>query len=132
MSEERQVSSGGGRGIILILVGAILAVGVALFGANLGAFIDSVSFAVNVRALIGVLVVVGLIAAFLWIQGHRAWAQSKGYSSLLGLVLGFLVVVGFLILLCLPSRQKKVEEAEPAVGEASGEEEAPADEGRGD
>jgi len=131
MSEELQVSSGGGRGVMLILVGGILAVGMALFGANLGAFIDSLSFAVNVPAIIGVLVVVGLIAVFLWVQGHRVYAQSKGYSGLTGLVLGVLVAVGFLILLALPAR-KKAAEAEPAVSEASGEEEATADEDQGD
>jgi len=131
MSEERQVSSGGGHGVILILVGGILAVGMALFGANLGAFIDSLSFAVNVRAIVGVLVVVGLIAAFLWCQGHRLYALSKGYSGLTGVVLGLFAAVGLLILLALPAR-KKAAEAEPAVGEASGEEEAPADEGQGD
>jgi len=131
MSEERQVSSGAGRGVMLILLGGILVVGMALFGANLGAFIDSLSFPVNVRAIIGVLVVVGLIAAFLWCQGHRLYALSKGYSGLTGVALGLFAAVGFLILLVLPAR-KKGAEAEPAVSEASAEEEAPADEGRGD
>jgi len=131
MNEEHRVSSGGGSGVILILLGGIIVVGMALFGANLGAFIDSLSFAVNVRAIIGVLVVVGLIAAFLWCQGHRLYALSKGYSGLTGVVLGLFVAVGFLILLALPAR-KKAAEAEPAVSEASAEEEAPADEGQGD
>ncbi len=131
MSAERQVSSGGGRGIILILVGGILAAGIALFGANLGAFIDSVSFYVNVPVFVGVLVVVGIIAVFLWVQGHRLYAQSKGYAGFTGLVLGLFVVVGFLILLVLPAR-KRAAQAEPAVSEASAGEEAPAEEGRAD
>ncbi len=131
MSAEYQVSSGGGRGIILILVGGILAAGMALFGANMGAFIDSLLFAVNVRALVGVLVVVGIIAVFLWIQGHRLYAQSKGYSGFTGVVLGLFPAVGFLILLVLPAR-KRAAQAEPAVSEASAGEEAPAEEGRSD
>ena len=131
MSEGHQVSSGGGRGIGLILVGGILAVAVALLVANTDAVIDSVSFYVNVPVFAAVLAVVGLIAVFLWVQGHRVWAQSKGYSGLLGLVLGLFAVVGFLILLTLPVR-KKGAEAEPAAGEASAEEKAPADEGQGD
>ena len=131
MSEKHQVSSGSGRGIMLILVAAILAVAAALLVANSDQLIDSVSFYVNVPVFAAVLAVVGLIAVFLWVQGHRVWAQSKGYSGLLGLLLGVLVAIGFLILLALPAR-KKAAEAEPAVGEASAEEEAPADEGRGD
>jgi hypothetical protein len=130
MSEKHQVSSGAGRGIMLILVGAILLVAVALLWANVGALIDSVSFYVNVRVLVVVLAVVGLIAVFVWVQGHRVWAQSKGYSGLLGLLLGVLVAIGFLILLALPAR-KKAADAEPAVSEASAEEEAPADEDQG-
>lgn len=128
MSEEHRASSGGG--VAMILVGAVLVVGGGLLLANLGAFIDSVSFYVNVPVLVAVLVVVGLVAVFLWIQGHRVWAQAKGYSSLLGLVLGFLVVVGFVILLCLPSRGKKAA-VEPAVGEAGAEGDVSADEGQG-
>ena len=129
MSEDHRVSSGGGRGIILILVGGILGVGIALLVANTDALIDSVSFYVNVPVFAGVLAVVGLIAVFLWVQGHRVWAQSKGYSGLLGLVLGLFAAVGFLILLVLPV---KAAEAEPGVSEASAAEEAPADEGQGD
>ncbi|MCJ7749588.1 MAG: hypothetical protein MUQ65_00600 [Armatimonadetes bacterium] len=131
MSEEHRVSSGGGRGIILILAGGILAAAAALLVANTDAVIDSVSFYVNVPLFAGVLAVVGLIAVFLWVQGHRVYAQSKGYSGLLGLVLGLFAAVGFLILLALPAR-KKAAEAEPAVSEASAEEEAPADDGQGD
>ena len=131
MSEEHQVSSGGGRGIILILVGAILAVAAALLGAKIGAFIDSLPFAINAWIIIGVLVAAGLIAAFLWCQGHRLYARSKGYSGLTGVVLGLFAGVGFLVLLSLPAR-KKAAEAEPAMSEASAAEEAPADEGQGD
>jgi len=128
MTEEHRGSSGGG--VAMILVGAVLMVGVGLVAANTGRLIDSVSFFVNVPLLVAVLVVVGLVGIFLWIQGHRVWAQSKGYSSLLGLVLGFLVVIGFLILLCVPSRGKKAA-AGSAVGETGAEGDVPADEGEG-
>ncbi len=131
MSAERQVSSGGGRGIILILVGGILAAGIALFGANLGAFIDSVSFHVNVPVVVGVMVVVVIIAVFLWVQGHRLYAQSKGYAGFTGVVLALFPAVGFLILLVLPAR-KRAAQAEPAADGASAAEEAPAEEGRAD
>jgi len=114
---------------MLILVAAILAVAAALLVANSDQLIDSVPFYVNVPVFAAVLAVVGIIAVFLWVQGHRVWAQSKGYSGLLGLLLGVLVAIGFLILLALPAR-KKAAEAEPAVSEASAEEEAPADEGQ--
>lgn len=130
MGEEHQVSSGGGRGIVLILAGAVVAVAVALFGANWEAFIDSLSFAVNARALIGAMVVVGLVAGVLWFEGHRLYARSKGYSGVTGVVLGLFAAVGFLLLLSLPAR-KKMTEVEPAVGEAETEEEAPAGGGQG-
>lgn len=122
MSEDRTVATGGRHGIGLILIGAILAVAVVLVVANTDALIDAVPFYVNIPVFAVVFVIVGLIAVFLWVQGHRVWAQSKGYSGLLGLVLGVLVVVGIIVLLVLPAR-RKVGEGDADASETSAREE---------
>ncbi len=121
MAEEAQARSGGGRGVVLILLAGIAAAAVALFVKNLEALLNSVSFFVDMKVVGLVLGVVSLIAAILWIQGHRVYARSKGYSAFLGLVLAFPVIVGLIVLAVLPGPRR------PA--EAGSEEEAPG--GRG-
>jgi len=113
MNDAAPVRPRPARGILFVLIGAVLAAAVVLFISRLDAFIDSVRFYVDISVLAPVLGVVGLIGIFAWIHGHRVLARSKGYSSLLGLVLGFLVGLGFVVLLALPTRPGAAAPADP-------------------
>ncbi|HVJ86480.1 MAG TPA: hypothetical protein VM452_12605 [Caulifigura sp.] len=44
----------------------------------------------------------GFAGLFLW--GTGTWAAAKGYSMLLGIILGWLLPIGLLILVLLPDR----------------------------
>jgi amino acid transporter len=101
--------------IALILWGAI-----ALFVTRNDYFIDRFGLYMDWRVALA-LVAIGFIAAVFWIQGHRLYAISKGYSALTGLALGFLILCGLLILLILPSRRKTLAAPPAASAPETGE-----------
>jgi drug/metabolite transporter (DMT)-like permease len=127
MNDAAPVRPRASRGIFLVLIGAILAAAAALLATNIGTIIDSAQFYVNIPILAAVLGVASLLGIVLWVQGHRVYAQSKGHPSILGLVLGFLPVLGFLVLLALPARSASAAASEPepeATAEPAAEQES--------
>jgi|GEM_PF-2491443 len=100
-----------GTAMLMMLVSAILVVGIALFLKNFEAFVNAVSFYVNVPVMYVILGVVGLIAMSLWLGGCALYAGEKGHSWSLGFVLGFLAIVGLLVLLVLPPKKRVHTEA---------------------
>jgi len=131
MTEQPHAGSGAGRGITFILVAAIAMAAMAVFVKNLDAFIDSVSFYVNISVVAVSLSAAVLVCLLLWVQGHRLYAQSKGYAPLVGLLLGFFFIAGLVVLLALPPRKPSVE-AEASSSESEGEEQVPGGEQQGD
>ena len=108
MTAEPQPKSHIGGALIQMLIGLVLAAGIALYFKNQDLLIDRVPFIsrLDMRTVWAVLAVLALVAVVLWVNGHRALAISKGYSSFAGLVLGFVLLLGLLILLLLPSKRQ--------------------------
>ncbi len=115
-----------GRGILYIVIGAIVIVGIAIFLKNLGALIDSVNLDIRVAGII--VGVIALIGVGFWLRGHQIYAKSKGQTAFWGLVLGLLPVLGLVVLAALPGRRPSPEQAGavPSEPEAEAAEPAPA------
>jgi len=104
MTAENTPRCGVGRAAIYLLIAVVIVAGIALLCLNEGALIDSMPFYVNIPVVLGIFAVLLLIAIFLWVQAHRIYAVGKGYSSLFGLVLGFVPVIGLLVIASLPGK----------------------------
>jgi hypothetical protein len=81
---------------------------------------DSLPDDVRLPAILATFII-WLIGLILWIAGCRMYADSKGYATVLGLLLGFLGLFGLIILLVLPRRAGAVVVAttteQPQVGD---------------
>lgn len=115
-----------GRGILYIVIGAIVIVGIAIFIKNVGALIDSVNLDIRVAGII--VGVIALIGAGFWLRGHQIYAKSKGQTAFWGFVLGLLPVLGLVVLAALPGRRPPSEQAGAALSEqeSGAAEQAPA------
>jgi hypothetical protein len=58
----------------------------------------------------------GLLGIVFWVHGHRVYAGQKGISTVFGLALAFLPIIGLLMLMMVPARHKPQLEA-PAEDE---------------
>ena len=113
MANEQRPRVGGA--VICMLVGPVLIGCVVLVIARLDWIIDSANFYVNIPVLGGVLGVIVIVGLALWLAGCRLYAYIKGYSSLFGLILGFLLIPGALVLFVVPRRPVPAEaESAPA------------------
>jgi peptidoglycan/LPS O-acetylase OafA/YrhL len=123
-----QPVSRAGRGILYIIVGAILIAGIAIFIKNVDAVIDAVDFYIDIRVLGTCVGVIALVGAGFWLRGHQVYAKSKGHSAFWGFVLGLLPVLGLVVLAALPGRRPPPEHAPavPSEPEAEAAETAPA------
>ena len=120
MTVEARPKRSVGGAFIQLLLALILVALIVLYFRNEDFLIDKISFLSKIKNILWVWVgfgVVGFIAAVLWLNGHRALAAAKGYAPLTGLVLGFVLVLGLLILIALPSRAKAAAPSEPAPAE---------------
>jgi hypothetical protein len=110
-----------GRGLLYVLVGAVLFALIAVFLRNLDAFINAAGFYVDIYLAGAIVAVVGLIGAAFWLRGHQIYAKSKGQTALWGTLMGLLPVIGFIALT-----------AQPAHTGAAGQEATGAPEGEGE
>lgn len=111
-----------GRGVLYVLVGAILFAAIAVFLRNLDAFIDAVEFYVDIYVIGAIIAVVGLIGVGFWLRGHQIYAKSKGQTAFWGTLLGLLPVIGFIALAALPAHTEAV--GQDAAGAPEAEDEA--------
>lgn len=100
-----------GRGVLYIIVGAILIAGIAVFIKNVGAVIDAADFYIDIRVLGTIVGVIALVGAGFWLRGHQICAESKGHSPFWGFVLGLLPVLGLVVLAALPGSRPPREQA---------------------
>lgn len=111
-----------GRGVLYVLVGAILFAAIAVFLRNLDAFIDAAKFYVDVSVIGAIITVAGLIGVGFWLRGHQIYAKSKGWTAFWGTVLGLVPVIGFIALAALPAHTGAV--GHDAAGAPEAEDEA--------
>lgn len=121
-----------GRGILYLIIGAILLVAIAILIRNIDAVIDAADFYIDIRVLGTIVAVIALVGVGFWLRGHQIYAKSKGHSAFWGFVLGLLPVLGLVVLAALPGRrpheqagavpsEPEAEAAEPAPGPSEGE-----------
>jgi amino acid transporter len=127
MTAESQPRSSAAGAFVQLIIAVILAGIIVVYFTKLDLLIDKIKWlsSLNMMTTWAAMGVLGFIAAVCWLNGHRALARAKGYSPLLGLVLGFVVIVGLLILAALPPKAKAAEA--PAAEPAAPAESAPAE-----
>lgn len=112
MTAEEKTPPAGGHPFLNLLIGAILVLagGGFYWGVAFGTLLDKfgqLSF-MPTYMLFVIPIALGLLGITFWIHGHRIYARNKGISPVIGLALGFIPIIGLLLLMLIPVKHKPV------------------------
>ena len=103
-----QTEAKSGRPFLHLVIGVLL-VGVVVFvTARFESLLNEVSW-LNLLmpfTLPMILIVLTFVGIAFWVHGHRVYAKNKGIPMVAGLVLGFVPIIGLVMLMLVPTKRR--------------------------
>ena len=107
MAVQTEAKSGG-RPFLHLVIGVMLVGLVVFVVARVDFLIDKISWfnPLVPFTLPVILIVLTLVGIAFWVHGHRVYAKNKGIPTVAGLILGFVPIIGLLILMLVPTKPR--------------------------